>query len=284
MSLPMSLLTKLVLLPTALATSPLLLAAGQLPTLDAVTLACELGVADDEELSDRILHGAATNERNSYFGYIVQPISTSQGASVTSEQEWQAVEDAALTPDSTGIQDHCANKEEPSADTTEEATDIPAGELPDLSPEAETQPVPPSDLPSADSESEGESEGESESELEPVEPDVSESEANEPAAREPAPSVQEQPSPLIERPTAPPPSDPGRDPSNFTPEDPAPTPFDGIVEPTLESLPDGSYRYLSGNYEYGVYTEEQLIANGGSVFLLTKKGNQNTGNILHRMD
>ena len=72
---------------------------------------------------------------------------------------------------------------------------------------------------------------------------------------------------------------PTLDPGNFTPTDDAPTPFDGSVVPTLESLPDGSYRYLAGDFEYGSYTNEQLAANGGAVFLLTKAGNKVTGSL-----
>ncbi|MEL7225250.1 MAG: hypothetical protein AAGL17_10375, partial [Cyanobacteria bacterium J06576_12] len=91
-------------------------------------------------------------------------------------------------------------------------------------------------------------------------------------------------SPIPRRQASPPPADPSEDPTNVTPTSEPPSPFDGLTVPTLGTLPDGVYRYLSGNYEYGVYSNEQLRANGGSLFLLTKVGDEVVGNFYPSFD
>ena len=85
------------------------------------------------------------------------------------------------------------------------------------------------------------------------------------------------------RPEDQPQANPLRDPNNFTPEAFAPTPFDGSRTASLESLPDGSYRYLAGSFETRAYSDAVLVENGGSIFLLTKVGNQVTGNLMPRL-
>jgi hypothetical protein len=87
----------------------------------------------------------------------------------------------------------------------------------------------------------------------------------------------------VPAPAAPSEADPGVDPNNATPTTADSTPFDGIVMPTLESLPDGNYRYLSGEVEDRVYSEAEVRSRGGSVFILKKQGNTVTGNLLPRV-
>jgi hypothetical protein len=55
------------------------------------------------------------------------------------------------------------------------------------------------------------------------------------------------------------------------------------VIPTLESLPDGNYRYLAGEVEARAYSDEEVRSHGGSVFILKKQGNTVTGNLLPRL-
>ncbi|MEL6816630.1 MAG: hypothetical protein AAFP03_17755, partial [Cyanobacteria bacterium J06598_3] len=76
---------------------------------------------------------------------------------------------------------------------------------------------------------------------------------------------------------------PTANPNNFTPTGESPTPFDGTVATTLESLPDGNYRYLAGDAESRAYTNEELIQRGGSVFVLNKTDGIVTGDLLPRI-
>jgi hypothetical protein len=93
-----------------------------------------------------------------------------------------------------------------------------------------------------------------------------------PAPSEPAappaaasPATEAAPPAAVPAPAAPAEEVPGTDPNNATPTTAEPTPFDGIVIPTLESLPDGNYRYLSGEVEDRVYSEAEVRSRGGAV-------------------
>lgn len=71
-------------------------------------------------------------------------------------------------------------------------------------------------------------------------------------------------------------------PHTITPTNEEPTPFDGSVVITLESLPDGNYRYLAGTTENRTYTNAELRQHSGSLFVLTKVGSTVTGDLLPR--
>ncbi|MEL6261081.1 MAG: hypothetical protein AAFR12_08430 [Cyanobacteria bacterium J06626_6] len=266
-------------LPLVLVTSPLLLAATHAASPDAGRLSCELS----EDLTTHTysahsseLQPTLTPTENIGAHPIVHPVGSRQQALVTAEREWLAF-DSAQAPTSFHPQSNCRIKEEPT-----EAPSAPLGEpaddLPNLDPAV-------SPLPSAP-------QPETRPNADPTPPTPT----ADPATTDPSPTVEDVPesappasppaAPLTipTRPVTPPPGDPGIDPTNFTPETAAPTPFDGIVVPPLAALPDGSYRYLAGNYEFGNYTNGQLIANGGSIFLLTKTGNQVIGELRPRLD
>ncbi|MEL6602642.1 MAG: hypothetical protein AAFP20_05380 [Cyanobacteria bacterium J06614_10] len=255
-------------LTLALVTSPLLLAATRPTSPGAEQLSCELS----EDLSTHALSAHSnptqptllpTNGANIHP--IVHPVGSSQQALVTAEGEWLAF-DAGQPTSLFSSQSGCRLKEEPTTEAPSAPTEEPADPLPNLDPAVSPPPAaPPS-------------------------PPVPQPEAEQiptPAPAPASPSTNAEPATdntIPTRPVAPPPSDPGIDPNNFTPETEAPTPFDGIVIPPLSALPDGSYRYLAGNYEFGNYTDEQLIANGGAIFLLTKRGNQVVGELRPRLD
>ncbi len=71
--------------------------------------------------------------------------------------------------------------------------------------------------------------------------------------------------------------------SPTTPNSTDPALPDINTAPALADLPDGSYRYVSGGTEASVYTESELRQRGGSIFLLTKKGDTVTGDLLPRL-
>ncbi|MEO1621657.1 MAG: hypothetical protein AAFU53_11580 [Cyanobacteria bacterium J06632_3] len=236
-------------LPAVITASPLILAAAPLPAPDdAMQLSCELS---SEPFPESMATRLASGQRG-----IAHPIAASPQPLVTSAQEWTAIWRGSST------QHHCNTKEEP-AGTSAPSSDVPADEIPNLDPSA----LPPaSNTPDV-----SESEPSTGSPPESI-PDGNE-EVTAPAAPSPSPASE-----IRARPVSPQPADPTIDPTNVTPTSEPATPFDGVVIPTLEELPDGVYRYLAGNYEYGIYTNEQLIANGGAVFLLTKAGDSVVGN------
>lgn len=53
-----------------------------------------------------------------------------------------------------------------------------------------------------------------------------------------------------------------------------PTP---IAQPPISSLPDGNYRYWTGSSSNAIVSNEDLLANGGVLFLFSKRGNNVTG-------
>lgn len=55
------------------------------------------------------------------------------------------------------------------------------------------------------------------------------------------------------------------------------------VGPALATLPDGNYRYVSGETEDSVFTDQELRQRGGSIFLLKKEGDTVTGDLLPRL-
>jgi len=290
--------------------SPLLLSAAQPPTPSAIALACpqseaisystDLALANasaesaainaDRGELDLIMPGtsavfqrgylsgeaAADNAAPNFQGYIVQPIAISSQALVTSEREWLAL-DTLLPIDS---QENCSIKEEPlevmqpspepAVNPAADAADSLPSDIPNLG----APPAPPTVPPIAPMPA---SSGESMAPTFAVPPGS----ATDSSATDglPADSLA-----IPARPMSPPAANPALDPSNYTPTTVAPSPFQGNVVTTLESLPDGSYRYLAGSFEYGSYTNEQLIANGGSVFLLTKLGNEVTGSLYPQLD
>ncbi|MEL6469701.1 MAG: hypothetical protein AAFQ74_08240 [Cyanobacteria bacterium J06623_4] len=251
-------------LTLALVTSPLLLAATRPTSPGAEQLSCELS----EDLSTHTLSAHSNPTQSTLLSTnganihpIVHPVGSSQQALVTTEGEWLAF-DAGQPSSLFSSQSGCRLKEEPTTEAPFAPTEEPADTLPNLdpavSPPPATPPSPPVPQPEA----------------EQTPPPPSSSTNTNPTTGNTIPT----------RPVAPPLGDPSIDPNNFTPETEAPTPFDGIVIPPLSALPDGSYRYLAGNYEFGNYTDEQLIANGGAIFLLTKRGNQVVGELRPRLD
>lgn len=256
---------------------------GTVSEMTAVQSVCGLDVQDrDSAESPSFARQNAPNTQ----GHIVHPVSASLQALVTSAQEWsallrgenyrpertagsvinllQSADDSSASAElaessSYQVQEiQCmALKEAPSSAPIAPTAEEPKDEIPFLepatgsAPAVELTPAVPTEEPIA-----------------PAVPDVA----------EPATPV----APIT--PAMPSVAAPDADPFNFTPDDAAPTPFSGIVVPPLSALPDGSYRYLAGNYEYGVYTDEQLAANGGAVFLLTKRGNEVTGYLRPRID
>ncbi len=216
-------------------------------------------------------NGASHSDFTQNFqSHIVQPISVSSQALVTSEQEWLAIA-SGLPTDSV---EECFSKEEPAQVPASgpAPTVDPSNSFPSDIPNLEGPPTPPVPV----------TPGEPTTPISPVAP----SEPVAPASTAPASSPTNSPtgaSAIPARPVPTPAADPALDPSNYTPAIEAPTPFEGNAAPTLESLPDGSYRYLAGSFEYGNYTDEQLVVNGGSVFLLTKRGNEVTGSLYPRL-
>ena len=204
-------------------------------------------------------------------GHIAHPVSSAPQPLVTSAQEWTTVwRDTARTlpaeiaPNSlafvdavanaapTQPQNRCSNSKEDPTDSPSAPPGEPADDIPNLDPSALPPAAPAPELPAT-------------------------TPMPEPPATTPVPETSTPVLSIPSRPVSPPPSDPSVDPTNVTPTSEPATPFDGVVVPTLETLPDGVYRYLSGNYEYGVYSNEQLIANGGAIFLLTKTGDSVVG-------
>lgn len=267
-------------LPVALATSPLLLAAATPTTPAEMQLSCGLGRAIYREVI------APVQSANSQ-GHIVHPVASSPQALVTSAHEWTAIwrgavqdlqaetappslafVEEAVSAAPTQAQSRCNRKESPT-ETPTTLSGATSGDIPNLDPSvlspASPAPVPPAAMPLPDF-----STPELSTERPPAETLPGSPELAVPTA---SPTFS-----IPTRPISPPPADPGIDPTNVTPTSDPATPFDGVVVPALEALPDGVYRYLSGNYEYGIYSNEQLIANGGAVFLLTKTGDRVVGN------
>jgi len=250
----------------ALATSPLLLAATQSPSPDAMQLSCGLSSGRASAYREVIAPAQSANGQ----GGIAHPVASSPQPLVTSAQEWTTIWRDATSqatqleplPNSlafiedvvgavpTQAQPRCNTKEEPTTEVLPPVQSAPADDIPNLDPSV----------------------------LPPVAPEAPTPEA--PASESPTVTPPSAPPTFAipARPVSPPPSDPSIDPTNVTPTAEPAAPFDGVVVPTLDALPDGVYRYLSGNYEYGIYSDEQLIANGGAVFLLTKTGNNVVGN------
>ena len=255
--------------------------------------------------------------------HIAHPIEPSLQALITSEQEWTTLTNATRsTPRSliensyTFIPERFESAESSPAETAQprcnvkedpaEAPPVEAGEaaedIPNLDPSVSPPPTSPDPAP-ADSPASAEPVESKPVESEPVEAveneaaDAPEPDAETPAATvdavDPAPAApSDDPfatpsSELVPGPTvrsgSEPLRDPSVDPSNYTPEGETPTPFDGSRIATLESLPDGSYRYLAGNFETRAYTDEALRENGGSIFLLTKVGTSVTGTLMPRL-
>lgn len=309
-------------LPLALVASPLLLAATHSPMSAAAQPACGAGNVNASFASaasapatlshaaintsefavpEMLLPTYVENDTDAIEqGQIVHPVAASLEVLITSEQEWDSLVNAPQStarfqntprlfienpygPAATSYdglagsevfissQTNCNLKEDPAADTTLEesgaaAGDIPNGDIPNLEPAV----VPPAPVDAS-------------------EPNVTPAETDAPATVD-APTDSSinvpieglSPVPTV-RPEDQPVADPSRDPNNFTPEEFAPTPFDGSRTASLESLPDGSYRYLSGSFETRAYSDAVLVQNGGSIFLLTKVGNQVTGNLMPRL-
>ncbi|MGB3292307.1 MAG: hypothetical protein WBB01_04835 [Phormidesmis sp.] len=76
---------------------------------------------------------------------------------------------------------------------------------------------------------------------------------------------------------------PAVNPNNITPTTVVPTPFEGTTLSTLAALPDGNYRYISGEADRRTYATEELLQRGDSVFVLRKEGNRVTGDLLPRI-
>lgn len=76
---------------------------------------------------------------------------------------------------------------------------------------------------------------------------------------------------------------PAINPTNITPTTVEPTPFEGTTLSTLAALPDGNYRYISGEADRRDYSTGELSQRGSAVFLLQKEGNRVTGDLLPRV-
>ena len=74
-----------------------------------------------------------------------------------------------------------------------------------------------------------------------------------------------------------------QDPSMYMGPEFEPTPFDGTVIRTLADMPDGNYRYISGNVEERAYSNEELQQRDGSIFILKKVGDTVVGNLLPKV-
>jgi hypothetical protein len=81
--------------------------------------------------------------------------------------------------------------------------------------------------------------------------------------------------------TTPPATTPPATPPATTPPATPPTTVTPPAAATLESLPDGNYRMASATYPLRVVTDEELLQNGGYLFLFRKRGNVITGNWGH---
>jgi len=282
----------------AIVASPMLLAATS-PPANTVQMSCGLSHPSGREVVSSTSLAASE-------GHVVHPVASSTQAVVTSAQEWIAIwlnaaqdslgQNAAAEtmPDSLAFvenavstasaqrQSRCTGGESSLKNSKEEPSDIPTlpssvptGDLPNLDP-AVLPPVSPAPVPASPAPN-------APAALPPLvlPPSAPSSSAPSPSA---APSASGPTifAPIPTRPTSPPPIDPTVDPTNVTPTSEPATPFDGVVTPTLAALPDGAYRYLSGNYEYGIYSDQQLAANGGAVVLLTKRGDRVVGNFYPR--
>ncbi|MEL7143056.1 MAG: hypothetical protein AAFY33_13825 [Cyanobacteria bacterium J06643_4] len=244
----------------------------------------------------------AQNDANAAeLGRIVHPVAASLQVLITSEQEWDSLVNAPQStarfqntprlfvespygPDLTSsidfaesealaeAQTRCNLKEDPSADAEPEESEAAADDIPNLDPSV--VPPAPADAPATAPELE-EMPAETDAPTTIDAPVPADSSINVPTeGLSPVPTVRPEDLPV---------ADPLRDPNNFTPEEFVPTPFDGSWTASLESLPDGSYRYLAGSFETRAYSDDVLVENGGSIFLLTKVGNQVTGNLMPRL-
>jgi len=83
-----------------------------------------------------------------------------------------------------------------------------------------------------------------------------------------------QPTPVTPTPVTPAPVTPPVTPAPVTPTPPAPP---VVTSPTLADLPDGNYRMTSAEYPVRVVTDEELLANGGYLFVFRKRGDAVTG-------
>lgn len=287
-------------LPVALLASPLLLAAAQPTDLETYGVYCnDTAPPTGQNISSATMSQPSSQTRGrSQSDAVARSISNSTGALVTSEREmsvfssdrWPAAlrlllsnpyADSPRVSHSSPVvespQSNClAVKGEPFSVQIAQAS----GELPDLSGSPMPAPI--------------------------AEPPVIESPAiKPPAIKLPAePSTVESPAalpmpalePSLAQPTAPvspPPTaasplpenlpslgQPSFDPNNITPTTLNSTIFDGKPIETLAALRDGNYRYLAGEAEDRIYTDDELRARGGSVFVFKKEGNVVTGSLL----
>jgi len=266
--------------------SPALIAATEPMSPNAAQLSCEVSTTayeatayspNVEGITLNILSENSFAESGALTLGIVHPVATSLQALVTSEQEHRTLNTAPT-------QNHCNAKEDPTDSPEEEETteDFPT-DIPNLDPSVLEEPAPSAPTPNAPTPNTPTPNAptievfpELPAEQQPT------TETSEPATASPQPSI---PTiiPASAAPTSP--VDSSVDPRNVTPDAEPAAPFDGSTpDPTLAALADGSYRYLAGNYQYGVYTDAQLMANGGAIFLLTKAGDQITGTLRPRVD
>lgn len=296
-------------LPLALATSPLLLAASQPPVLDSIGADCRL--ESSAEQAPVVLESSEAMEQLD-----VQPIAAYNGALVTSQQEMSIFSTERWGTALRLLLDNPYILEQPSfgglAPTPEQNRCISLGAEEQLNVQA-TEVTSIASLPVANiqdfSKADTAATGTTASlsvtdfskqdltkqELEAEVPD--ETVAPEPENTDPAPLPDLENEPVLEEaaPAATPAPevpateaapeveiDPTVNPTNVTPAAGSPTPFDGSVVVTLESLPDGNYRYIAGESEQTVYTNEELLARGGSLFLLSKTGDTVTGDLMPR--
>ena len=305
-------------LPFTLLASPLLLAAAQPVDLETYGIYCNdpsttalQPNASAANASDRTSHSASNTQSNAASMEAV--VRSQRQPSLFSSDRWPAALRLLLSnpyaqspashpqPSAAPADSNClAVKGKPSASSAvkhSSSSQFPLssghqlaqapGELPDLSGPAPTQ-APATKPPAAETPA-----------IEP-EPPAAETPTKLPAVEPPttrplppsAPSILQPIAEPVPLPTATPaaPPDlpllsqpPSVDPNNITPTTVNPTPFDGKTIKTLAALSDGNYRYLSGQADDRVYTNEELQQRGGSVFVFKKEGNIVTGNLLPRI-
>ncbi|MEM9092104.1 MAG: hypothetical protein AAGC93_25635 [Cyanobacteria bacterium P01_F01_bin.53] len=307
-------------LPLALATSPLLLAASQPPVLDSIGADCRLESSADQAPvvleSSEAMEQLAVQPIAAYNGALV---TSQQEMSIFSTERWGTALRLLLDnpyileqPSFGGLaptpeQNRCISLEtegqpDMQAANVASVASLPVANIQDFS-KTDTAAIGTTAVLSATdfskqdfSKQDFSQQDFSKQELEAEVPD--ETVAPEPENTDPEPLPDLENEPVLEEaapaatPTPEAPAteaapeeveiDPSVNPTNVTPAAGSPTPFDGSVVVTLESLPDGNYRYIAGESEQTVYTNEELLARGGSLFLLSKEGDTVTGDLMPR--
>jgi len=304
-------------LPLLLGVSPLLIAAAPAPT--ATQFTCGLDPAEPDARTEAELTAsiAESPTQTAQQRLIAHPIVTSLQALVTSEQEWnsflaqavdaargywrenpnyslqfatEAAEQARCMALNGELSDELAKenaglkgfaKETPQGDVIVPPSEI-ADDLPIVEPAAGGAPpaerVEPTSVEAEPTEAEPTEAEPANLEAESAAESVLPVEAAAPTPTLPSGSTLVPAPPFVDAIAA-----PNTDPNNYIPSSQSPTPFDGTMPDSLQALPDGSYRYISGRYENRAYSDDVLRASGRSIFLLTKTGNGVVGRLMPQL-